>query len=215
MVKRTELSEVQREPSSAWLTPISERARESSITRVRSWRRHDIWTLREACNVTFGHIPIPFLRGLLVPLWPYLADADNFLDYAKRAVLAGNLKTRTRSRFGFWTTVYVDPAEFCQWAAGRPDLIGAERAEVLEHFFPSSARKTPDELRRRVLGSDFSTPQFDAALAAIDQFWLQKPARDDAKPPTVAEIKSWLTENTDISPTAAERVARVIRPGEA
>lgn len=211
--KRTELAEIDTTRSGRWLTPVSIRARERSIRRIRAWLRNDIWTLREACDVTFGLIPVPVLRAMLPLQWPYIADADVFFDYANRAVLAGKLTIRTRKRWGIFDVALVDPEEFGRWAASRPDLVGPERAEVLERFFPPPAdQRVLSSVRQRVLASDFTTPQLEAAFGAICHFWLTDGGSSSS--PTLNEVSAWLSAEFNLKPTTAIRVARVIRPGD-
>ncbi len=201
-------------PPNRWLSKPRSYALKASEARLVIWLRHDIWTLREACDATFGLIPIPFFRTCWPPYWPYVPDAENFYDYAMRAVLAGNLQIQKRKKWGVFSEELIDPTHFGRWAASRPDLVGNERATILTKIFPAPSKpQAADSARGRVLQSQFTTPALEAACAAIDHFWLSS-AKPEAEP-TNKVISEWITTHfIGISSTAADRIARVIRPGE-
>lgn len=134
--------------------------------RIRRWKKRDVWKLREACDLSFGFIPHWLFRIFNLND----ADADDLFDYAVRAVMKNNLKVRNRSEAPreWW----VDQEEIGQWLGSRADLIGQVRAEIFRTQYPSPGIDARKEIRKRILESSYTSPEFEAALAAIAEFWI-------------------------------------------
>lgn len=187
---------------------ISNRHREQLASRIHSWKRRDAWTLREACDIAFGLIPI----WIVHQLHPRATEAGVLMDHAIRAGRVGNLTIGNpgQPEHKWWVT----PRDFGLWAAGRPDLVGQDRARIFALSFPTQAAVAAQaSSRRKVLESDYSTPELDALLAAIEKFWLAHQPGD--APPNHKLIETWLQEHFGLSETAAKRIDTVIRSVDA
>jgi len=168
--------------------PLTPRQKESARSRIRRWKKRDLWLLQEACELTFGFMPFFLYRYLNLKN----ADAEDLFDYAVRAVAIGNLKVINPSapKSQWW----VEQAAFCQWVTTRADLIGQDRVDLLRELYPTPQADQRKALRRKVLESEYTSAEFEAALSAIAEFWLPD-SSGKVQDHKAEVITQWLEEN--------------------
>ncbi len=187
--------------------PLTDRMRLGTRTKVEGWLRHELWTLGEACDLVFNIHPLPVLRLFY---WIDTAESELLLDYAVRAVEADSLKVTSKAgKSKVWT---VRPADFARWVEKHSELVGKDRAALFGEFFPIAQPGHMEAVRKRVLESSYSTPEFDLALEAVSELWL--PWQEGSRPqPTTEEVKKWLSERAPgmASGRAFDRIDALIR----
>lgn len=109
---------------------------------------------------------------------------------------------------------WVRPIAFCRWAATMGDCIGHDRAAIFAALIREESPAQMPSVRRRVLENGYSTPELDAALAAIAEFWL--PVQENGgSPPNNKVVLHWLMTKHGMNLNAAKRIDVLIRPPSA
>jgi len=187
---------------------VSQKKLDAIQDRLRRWMRRDMWRLREGCDLAWHILPARGIRQIYISR---IVDSENLCEWAERAVEAGTLPAKRLD--GPASEWWVRPTDFCRWISKQDQLIGLGRASLFLNAIPTDP--APDNLavRRKVLESEYSTPEFDAALEAIAEFWLT--IRKGDKPPNNKVVISWLVKEKGLSQNAAERVDTLIRHPDA
>lgn len=115
---------------------------------------------------------------------------------------------------------FVVPAELVRFCKERGVPHHPELADAVKNYVPAAQLRldsSVSEAHRKVLESGYTTPELEAAYAAVAQFWLKFDKRTPSDRPTSKQVCAWLTKNygSQVSSSAIAAIDRLIRHPDA
>lgn len=185
--------------------PLTKRGEANLRKRLSRWMHRSSWRLWEACDIVWNVYPATLIREFY--FFPSVQSDILREEWAERAIVAGVLPVIERT--SPLKQSPVRPVDFCRWVATQTHMIGEDRAAIFTEFAAAAPAPLSDADRRAVFDSGYSTPEFDAAIAAINRFWLDYEPGSDG--PLSKVVIDWLETERRLDTTAATRVDRLIR----